>query len=152
MSRPDHYQPSAAESAEETYDLSEQVGFILRQAVQRHVSLFGEIMGSELTPTQWAVLSRLYLEGGSSQNLLGRQTAMDAATIKGVVDRLIKRKLVQTTADPGDGRRVIVQLTETGRAYTRELMPKAETVTKVTLAPLATSQRATLIALLKQLR
>ena len=69
-----------------------------------------------------------------------------------IQDRLIKRKLVHTTADPDDGRRVIVQLTEAGRAYTRELMPKAETVTKVTLAPLATSQRTTLISLLKQLR
>ena len=152
MSGPDPSHAIAAEPEAESYDLSEQVGFILRQAIQRHVSLFNEIMGPELTPTQWAVLSRLYLEGGSSQNLLGRQTAMDAATIKGVVDRLIKRKLVHTTADPDDGRRVIVQLTEAGRAYTRELMPKAETVTKVTLAPLATSQRTTLLSLLKQLR
>jgi MarR family transcriptional regulator, lower aerobic nicotinate degradation pathway regulator len=142
----------APESAEESYDLAEQIGFILRQAIQRHVSIFTEIMGADLTPTQWAVLSRLYQDGASSQNLLGRQTAMDAATIKGVVDRLIKRNLVQSSSDPDDARRVIVQLTEEGKAYTRELLPKAETVTKVTLAPLATGQRATLIALLKQLR
>lgn len=140
------------EPADESYDLAEQVGFIMRQAGQRHVSIFNEIMGADLTPTQWAVLARLYQDGGSSQNLLGRQTAMDAATIKGVVDRLLKRKLVQTKPDPEDGRRLIVELSPAGVAYTRELLPKAETVTKVTLAPLATNQRATLIALLKQLR
>ncbi len=151
MSRPSaSAEPPAP--ADEGYELSEQVGFILRQAMQRHVSIFGEIMGNDLTPTQWAVLSRLYQDGGSSQNLLGRQTAMDAATIKGVVDRLLKRKLVQTKPDPEDGRRVIVELTGLGADYTRKLLPKAETVTKVTLAPLATGQRATLIALLKQLR
>ena len=151
MARPS----SAAETpepAEEAYDLTEQVGFIMRQAAQRHVSIFNEIMGNDLTPTQWAVLARLYQDGGSSQNLLGRQTAMDAATIKGVVDRLLKRKLVQTKPDPEDGRRLIVELSPAGADYTRELLPKAETVTKVTLAPLATNQRATLIALLKQLR
>ncbi|MEN5082888.1 MarR family transcriptional regulator [Bosea sp. TWI1241] len=152
MSRPEHAQADLVEAPGEDYDLSEQIGFILRQAVQRHVSLFGEIMGTDLTPTQWAVLSRLYAEGGCSQNLLGRHTSMDAATIKGVVDRLIKRKLVRTERDPDDGRRVIVQLTEAGRDFTRELLPRAETVSKVTLSPLATSQRATLISLLKQLR
>lgn len=151
MSRPSaSAEPPAP--ADEGYELSEQVGFILRQAMQRHVSIFGEIMGNDLTPTQWAVLSRLYQDGGSSQNLLGRQTAMDAATIKGVVDRLLKRKLVQTKPDPEDGRRVIVELTGLGADYTRKLLPKAETVTKATLAPLAAGQRATLIALLKQLR
>lgn len=151
MSRPSRV-AETPEPAEEGYDLAEQVGFIMRQAAQRHVSIFSEIMGSDLTPTQWAVLARLYQDGGSSQNLLGRQTAMDAATIKGVVDRLLKRKLVQTKPDPEDGRRLIVELSPTGLDYTRELLPKAETVTKVTLAPLATNQRATLIALLKQLR
>ena len=151
MSRPSRV-VETPEPAEEGYDLAEQVGFIMRQAAQRHVSIFNEIMGNDLTPTQWAVLARLYQDGSSSQNLLGRQTAMDAATIKGVVDRLLKRKLVQTKPDPEDGRRVIVELSPTGADYTRELLPKAETVTKVTLAPLATNQRATLIALLKQLR
>jgi DNA-binding MarR family transcriptional regulator len=138
--------------SQESYDLAEQVGFIMRQAVQRHVSIFNEIMGTDLTPTQWAVLARLHQDGGSSQNLLGRQTAMDAATIKGVVDRLIKRGLLQTKPDPEDGRRVIVELTQAGTQFTRERLPLAETVTKVTLAPLATNQRATLIGLLKQLR
>lgn len=151
MARPSNA-AETPEPADETYDLAEQVGFIMRQAAQRHVSIFNEIMGSDLTPTQWAVLARLYQDGGSSQNLLGRQTAMDAATIKGVVDRLLKRKLVQTKPDPEDGRRLIVELSPVGLDYTRELLPKAETVTKVTLAPLATNQRSTLIALLKQLR
>ena len=152
MSRGSRHPARKPALATESYELSEQVGFILRQAMQRHVSIFGEIMGEELTPTQWAVLSQLYRDGGSSQNLLGRQTAMDAATIKGVVDRLIKRNLVQTTPDPEDSRRVIVELTDSGASYASELLPKAGTVTKVTLSPLTTRQRATLIALLKQLR
>lgn len=152
MSRASRQPAEPIEPAGDGYDLAEQVGFIMRQAAQRHVAIFNEIMGAELTPTQWAVLARLHQDGGSSQNLLGRQTAMDAATIKGVVDRLLKRKLVRTKPDPEDGRRVIVELTQAGADYTRELLPKAETVTKETLAPLPASQRATLLALLKQLR
>ena len=64
----------------------------------------------------------------------------------------VDRRREKPVAHPEDGRRLIVELSPAGIDYTRELLPKAETVTKVTLAPLATNQRATLIALLKQLR
>lgn len=134
------------------YDLSEQVGFILRQVTQRHVSIFTELMGSELTPTQWAVLARLQQSGRSSQNELGRQTAMDVATVKGVVDRMIKRDLIRSSPDPDDGRRVVLELTEHGRAIVREKAPTALAVSKLTLRPLSPAQRTTLLALLRQLR
>src|ERR1700685_364195 len=70
------------------YILERQVGFILRQVSQRHAAIFAASIGDDLTPTQWATLAKLLERGPCSQNLLGRQTAMDAATIKGVVDRL----------------------------------------------------------------
>jgi DNA-binding MarR family transcriptional regulator len=68
----------------------------------------------EVTTTQFAVLARLAEIGPVSQNHLGRATAMDAATIKGVVDRLAKLGLVTTTADPADRRRLTVSLTAAG--------------------------------------
>ena len=43
-----------------------------------------------------------------SQNRLGRLKAMDVATIKGVIDRLTARGLTETSADPKDGRRLLV--------------------------------------------
>jgi DNA-binding MarR family transcriptional regulator len=133
------------------YDLSEQIGFILRQANQRHVAIFSEVMGSDITPTQWAVLTRLYADGACSQNELGRQAAMDVATVKGVVDRLISRDLIASRPHPEDGRRVILELTEAGRDLTRERLPKALSVSKLTLQPLTLRQRATLLDLLKRL-
>ena len=62
------------------YILERQVGFILRQVSQRHTSIFAAKIGDDLTPTQWATLAKLLERGPCSQNLLGRQTAMDAAT------------------------------------------------------------------------
>ena len=52
--------------------------------------------------------------GASSQNRLGRETAMDIATIKGVVDRLLARGLIKTSQDLEDGRRVAIRLTDAG--------------------------------------
>ncbi len=80
------------------YVLDDQIGFILRQAYQRNSVLFGELFGDELTPTQWAAIAKLSQVGGCSQNHLGRLIAMDAATVKGVVDRLMKRGLVEIGA------------------------------------------------------
>ena len=99
---------TATDDTSRPYLLDEQVGFLLRQVSQRHAAIFSAHMGPEVTPTQWAAMAKLLETGPCSQNLLGRLTAMDAATIKGVIDRLTKRRLTETSADPEDARRVVV--------------------------------------------
>ena len=76
------------------YVLEENVGFILRQVTQRHLALFSATMVHDLTPTQFSALLKLHEQGSCSQNQLGRLTSMDNPTIKGVVDRLMRRGLV----------------------------------------------------------
>jgi DNA-binding MarR family transcriptional regulator len=133
------------------YRLEEQVGFLLRRASQRHVAIFAEHLGDEVTPTRWAVLAKLYEAGPSSQNRLGRLTAMDAATIKGVVDRLIERGLIETQPDPTDARRRVIQLSEAGRVLVERSLEQAHAITRETLDPLEPSERAALIGLLRKL-
>jgi MarR family transcriptional regulator, lower aerobic nicotinate degradation pathway regulator len=133
------------------YALAEQVGFLLRLAQQRHTAIFAALMTEGLTPTQWAALAKLKEIGPSSQNLLGRQTAMDAATIKGVIDRLRKRGFAATRPDPADGRRLLVALTADGAAVYDRVRPIAARITEETLVPLNERQRAELLALLGKL-
>jgi DNA-binding MarR family transcriptional regulator len=132
--------------------LEEQVGFILRQVNQRHTTIFAGAIGSQLTPTQWAALVKLREIGPCPQNLLGRVTAMDGATIKGVVDRLTRRRLTETTPDPRDGRRRLVALTAAGERVIQDSAARAADITEQTLAPLGASERAALLRLLKKLR
>ena len=134
------------------YVLEEQVGFILRQVTQRHTAIFADRIGADLTPQQWAALAKLYDDGPCSQNRLGRLTAMDAATIKGVVGRLAARGLALTRADPTDNRRRLVALTEVGRRLYRQNAAAALAITEETLAPLDRQERATLVRLLRKLR
>ena len=134
------------------YVLDEQVGFILRQVWQRHSSIFSRDIGINLTPTQWAALSKLAETGPCSQNQLGRLTAMDVATIKGVIDRLTARGLTETSQDPEDGRRLLVSLTRAGQQLAERLAPNALAITRETLAPLDARERETLMALLNKLR
>jgi DNA-binding MarR family transcriptional regulator len=135
-----------------SYILDEQIGFILRMVSQRHAAIFARDIGTNLTPTQWAALSKLAETGPCSQNQLGRLTAMDVATIKGVIDRLTARGLTETSPDPDDGRRLLVSLSRAGQQLAEKIAPNALAVSKETLAPLDARERETLFALLNKLR
>ena len=134
------------------YILDEQIGFILRQVWQRHAMIFARDIGINLTPTQWAALAKLQETGPCSQNQLGRLTAMDVATIKGVIDRLTARGLTETSPDPEDGRRLLVSLTRAGQQLADKAVPNALLITRETLAPLDAREREMLLALLGKLR
>jgi DNA-binding MarR family transcriptional regulator len=142
----------AAAKADRDYILDDQVGFILRQVSQRHSAIFAEMIGADLTPTQWAVIAKLNEVGPSSQNLLGRLTAMDVATIKGVVDRLTRRGLTETGPDPEDGRRLVVTLSKAGCETAQRIRANAFRISEQTLAPLSPAERKILVELLRRLR
>jgi len=132
------------------YVLDEQIGYLLRRVTQRHLALFSARI-PEVTTTQWAALARLLQSGPLSQNLLGRETGMDAATIKGVVDRLVRDGLVETSPDPTDRRRLVVDLTGAGRAFCRDGLAAAAQVSDDTLEPLTRAEREQLLSLLARL-
>src|SRR5450631_1673451 len=100
------------------YVLDEQIGFLLRVAMQRHTSIFTARMIEALTQTQFAALAKLNEVGPWSQNHLGRLIYLDTATIKGVVDRLVARGFVTSLNDPNDRRRRAVALTDRGDLVT----------------------------------
>lgn len=133
------------------YILDEQIGFILRLVQQRHAAIFSECFESDLTPTQWAVISKLKQIGECSQNLLGRHTAMDVATIQGVVDRLKKRDLLISKPDPDDRRRVVLSLSGEGEALFQRRRQSAIEATEATLAPLNAAERRQLNDLLQKM-
>ena len=137
--------------ARKPYVLNEQVGFLLRVAMQRHTSIFMSHMSEGLTQTQFAALAKLFEAGPCSQNHLGRLIYLDAATIKGVVDRLRGRGFVATGHDRSDRRRRAVMLTAAGRRVTESAMAAAAGITAATLAPLAASEQRTVVRLLKKL-
>jgi MarR family transcriptional regulator, lower aerobic nicotinate degradation pathway regulator len=141
-----------AKPAKPSYVLDEQIGFILRQVSQRHAVIFARDIGIDLTPTQWAALAKLQETGPCSQNLLGRLTAMDVATIKGVIDRLTARGLTETSSDPEDGRRLLVSLTRAGQQLAEKAAPNALAISRETLAPLDAREREALMDLLNKLR
>lgn len=132
------------------YSLSEQIGYLLRLANQRHLEIFQRHM-PDLTPTQFSLLVKLHELGGASQNELGRHIGIDAATTNGVVDRLLKKQFVQAKADPADKRRLKITLTTAGQQELTSAIPVAQNITHQTLEGLSPRETERLIQLLKKI-
>jgi DNA-binding MarR family transcriptional regulator len=142
----------AADAAEHgRYVLDDQVGFLLRVALQRHTAIFTTRMIEGLTQTQFAALAKLAEVGPCSQNHLGRLIYLDAATIKGVVDRLGARGLVTALNDPNDRRRRAVALTERGRQVTEAAQLVAAEITATTLAAFSDDEQRAVVKMLRKL-
>jgi DNA-binding MarR family transcriptional regulator len=143
---------SAAER-EGGYILEAQVGHLLRRAHQKATQIFMAELGErfELTPTQYAALVKLSDAGEQSQNQLGRLTAMDPATVQGVIRRLEERRLIEREADAGDRRRSLLRLTEGGAALVRMAAARGPRVSAATLAALSPAEQACFLALLRKL-
>ena len=132
------------------YQLDDQVGYKLRLANQRHLEIFSRHL-PEVTPTQFSILVRLCEVGEVSQNQLGRLVAIDAATTKGVISRLIDRGLVQSRQDGKDLRRLQISLTHEGHGVVRAAIEKARAITEETTARLTSREVTRLMTLLDKL-
>ena len=143
--------PAGVAPRHSRYVLDEQVGFLLRVALQRHTAIFMTRMIEGLTQTQFAALVKLHEVGPCSQNHLGRRIYLDAATIKGVVDRLVTRGFVTAVSDPKDRRRRAVALTERGRQVTVAAQLVAAEITAATLEPLTAEEQRQVMKLLMKL-
>ncbi len=134
------------------YVLEHQIGHMLRRAHQRASAIFkARFADHELTPTQFAALAKIGDEGEVSQNWLGRLTAMDPATMKGVIGRLHKRRLIASGHDAADRRRTLWSLTASGEALLRAAIEAGLDTSDETLAPLNGKERKTLARLLSRL-
>jgi MarR family transcriptional regulator, lower aerobic nicotinate degradation pathway regulator len=142
--------PGKEARAKLDYVLEDQPGFLFRLALRRHTTIFTDKM-INLTPPQFSVVAKLAEIGPTSQNYLGRLIAFDQATIKGIVDRLSARGIVELCPDPSDKRRRAVVLTEVGEKLAEKSVKLAKEITKQTVDPLTSAERQTLLRLLKKL-
>ena len=144
--------PLAAMASTVEYVLEDQVGFHLRRAHQRATAIFSDVMAPyDVTPTQFAALAKIDELGAVSQTFLGRLTGMDAATILGVVGRLLRQGLIVARAEPGDLRMTVLELSPKGRLSIDGMKRAAVTVSAKTLSPLSAAEAKTLAQLLAKL-
>jgi DNA-binding MarR family transcriptional regulator len=136
----------------DTYAFSEQVGHLLRKAYQRHMAIFQQNVGdSQLTAVQFVTLCAVRDNGPSSLTELVKITAVDQATIRGIVERLKARDLITLEPDPQDRRKVIVGLSDTGRQLVQDTVPHAAEISELTMSNLNPAERVAVLFLLRKM-
>jgi DNA-binding MarR family transcriptional regulator len=129
--------------------LNKQVGFLLRKASQRNLTIFQKrAPAPSLTSVQAAALIVLLDYSPCSLTTLGRTTAMDPATTRGVAERLSEKGWVSLVADANDKRKVMVRLEKKGRQFAIDLVPVLYSIADETLEPLNEAERVALVYLL----
>ena len=140
------------QSDNELYDFHDQIGHLLRRAYQRHTAIFqAAIPDTDLTAAQFVTLCALKEVQSCSLNDIVKMTAIDQATIRGVVERLRARSLIEVLHDPDDGRKLLVRLSRSGLALIDRTIPFATEVTEQTYGSLNAGERVALIFLLRRM-
>jgi DNA-binding MarR family transcriptional regulator len=129
-----------------------QVGFLLRKAYQRNMAIFQKRAPvPQITSTQTAALTALLDESPSSLTALGRKTAMDPATTRGVVERLSDRGLIKFVPDTQDRRKVMVHLEPEGREVAQQMLPAMIDIAAETMETLNEAEQIALVFLLEKI-
>lgn len=134
------------------YDLEQQIGFLLRRAYQRHTSIFQRAISDEhLTSVQFAVMVTVDKLGSSPLVQISHETAIDHATLRDIVSRLKKRRLIEVVQDSTDRRQKLVSVTSDGKKLLQLAIPAARLITEETLSPLSSCERITALKVLTKL-
>jgi MarR family transcriptional regulator, lower aerobic nicotinate degradation pathway regulator len=97
------------------------------------------------------MLAALDQYGPSSQAELGRATGIDRSDVVAMLDDLTSWGLARRDPDPDDRRRNVVSITEDGLARLAELDAVVAGVQDAVLEPLSSTERKTLLRLLRKL-
>src|SRR5213596_236665 len=128
--------------------------FLVLWKAARAVQAYAEKSVSELEMcgSDFAVLEALLHKGPLPVNEIGRKILLTSGSITVAVDRLEKRRLVERRAHGTDRRARVVHLTREGKKLiARAYAQHAADLERLASASLTTTERATLIRLLKKI-
>ena len=100
---------------------------------------------------QWAVLRHLWEQEGRSQVELQERLGLEAASVTGLLQRMIRAGLVERKPDPADKRVQRVFLTEHGRALEPVVKQLAAEVNAHALAGFTADEQVFLMRLLTRM-
>ena len=140
------------DASDQDYRFSDQIGHLLRRAYQRHVAIFqAAVPDNRLTAAQFVVLCAIRDRAGCDVRAVVDATAIDEASVRGIVERLKIRELLTATHAPGDARHVDLALTSAGTALVEQTVPYARQISEATFGDLDGAEREQLVRLLRRI-
>jgi DNA-binding MarR family transcriptional regulator len=98
---------------------------LLHRASRVADGVFGRLVGSALTPRQFVVLATVAENEGLNQMAIMEATGIDRSSVAELVERLVKRKLLQRRRTKRDARSYSVRLTTNAQKLLREMLRAA---------------------------
>ena len=124
-------------------------GRLIRSAQQLHVTLWQEIVSTEITGPQFGVLEALHNTPGLSQADLCAYLDLDRSTIAELVARMSDKGLIDRDDHAEDRRRYSISLSKTGVAEYEKLVPKVLALDAALTKKLTSAEHDELQRLLK---
>lgn len=125
---------------------------LLHRASQRASEIFAvETRDFDLTARQYAVIATVARHEGLSQTDLVRMTGIDRSTLADVVQRLLRRGIIERERTTRDGRTYAVSLSEEGRKLLQAVRPVARRADRHVLSRLPEDEARVLMEALSHL-
>lgn len=129
--------------------LGELASLLIGRASRLERAIGAALGGTSLGAPHWLVLTSLRAQPeGRTMSEIAAFASLPAPTLTRSVDRLVDRALVHRTLDGLDRRRVLVKLTDRGRATYDEHRPAVDAALAAELDALAEWEREALRGLL----
>lgn len=122
-----------------------ELAHVLRLAVGRFARRLRQTLG-QLTPSQHSVLASLSRHGATSLGVLAEIEGVAAASISGIVARLVEKGMVVRSPNPEDGRSFLVELSDLGREVLEKGREERTAIVAGRLERLSLEERETLAA------
>lgn len=134
-------------------DIDDMPGHLVRRFHQIAVAIFHAEVGKtgcDLTPVQYAALTKVRPNAGIDQATLAGLIAYDRTTITGVVDRLMQKGLVERMVSDRDRRARVLRITEEGLRVLQEVEPAVEKAQRIMLDGLTGDEAEEFLRLLRK--
>jgi MarR family transcriptional regulator, lower aerobic nicotinate degradation pathway regulator len=126
--------------------------WLLSEAAARsHRVLQEHLAGAGVSGYEYRVLATLADLGQISQADIGRSSGLDRRDVTHTVRQLETRRLIGRNPDPRDARRILVELTNSGRLSLEQLDTVIRDVQRDVFEPLTATERSALLDLLRRL-
>lgn len=128
-------------------------GHLVRRLQQVSVAIFIDevgLVGSDITPVQFAALATTEENPGIDQATLAGLIAYDRTTIGGVVDRLVQKGLLERKVSGRDRRARELQISQQGAELLRTIEPAVEKAQQRILNGLNKSEARLFLELLRK--
>ncbi|WP_327142191.1 MarR family winged helix-turn-helix transcriptional regulator [Nocardia sp. NBC_01327] len=117
---------------------------LMEQALRDRIAEYGVV------PGQFAQMLALYEKDGVSQNELCEKVRIDQSTMAHTLKRMERDGLIQRTADPTDGRRALIYLTDRAQELRAALVAAALEVNDIATAGFPDPQEEDFLRMARQ--